>query len=249
MPPLPEGLDEKISRLFEELIEGFGRLIEPLRTAAHEREHGLASSPLFKHLVTDIDTKNSANVMEYHQLVTSADILVETILGETKARQFLQGLKDADAAATCERYRGKLQSLKANYEDGLLDISRTIETDMANELIELAGLAQGRDLQQKFGHLLSAFTAGVILEDALRRLCQRQSPPLEITKEDGERMTLDPLITQLQRADVFNRAKADQLRSWAKIRNFAAHANFTELERSDVDQMVLGVKAFLGELR
>ena len=247
MPPLPKELDEKISRRFEELIEGFGRLIDPLRKAAHEREYGLASSPSFRHLLTDINTRNSANEISYHQLVTSTDILVETILGETKARQFLQGLKDADAAATCERYLGKLQSLKTNYEDGLLDISRTIETDMASELIDLAEQAQGRNLQQKFARLLKAFTAGVILEDALRRLCQRHNPPLE-TEVDGEPMTLDPLITQLQKANVFNKAKADQLRSWAKIRNFAAHANFTELERSNVDQMVLGVKEFLGEL-
>ncbi|MCE2489528.1 MAG: hypothetical protein J4G17_06095, partial [Anaerolineae bacterium] len=158
MPPLPGELDEKVRRRFEELIEGFGRLIYPLRKAAHEREHGLASSSSFGFLLTDINSKNSANVIDYHQLVTSADILVKTILGETKARQFLEGIKDADAAATCERYLGKLKSLKTNYEDGLLDICRTIETDLACELIDLAEQAQGRNLQQKFARLLTAFT-------------------------------------------------------------------------------------------
>ena len=93
----------------------------------------------------------------------------------------------------------------------------------------------------------AAVLTGAVLEDTLRRLCQRQSPPIATLKPNGDKKTLDPLITDLQKAIVFNKAKADQLRSWAKIRNYAAHGEFTEFTRSDVEAMIAGVKTFIAD--
>lgn len=91
----------------------------------------------------------------------------------------------------------------------------------------------------------AAVLCGAVLEDALRRLCQKQSPPIDILKPGGDKKTLEPLIQELQRANVFNKLVADQLRAWAKIRNYAAHGEFHEFGRGDVDLMLPGVRQFL----
>ena len=234
--PLPKEVDERVRKRLKELIEAGEEIVENVRYDPYD------------------ESSYAPGHVDYYHFITSSRNLIYVILGESRSQRLLGNIDDVEndyiAGYTFRKVLGLLKSLQEDYRSGLLeDWTRKVETNMANELINLAEQAQGRGLQQQYVRLLNAFTAGVILEDFLRRLCQRQTPPLETAEMDGEPKTLEPLITQLQKADVFNKAKADQLRSWAKIRNFAAHANFTELERSDVDQMVLGVKAFLGELQ
>ena len=55
------------------------------------------------------------------------------------------------------------------------------------------------------------------------------------------------MIAELQKRNAFSKAKADQLRSWAKIRNSAAHGRFGEFTRSDAEQMIAGIKIFLAD--
>jgi hypothetical protein len=59
-------------------------------------------------------------------------------------------------------------------------------------------------------------------------------------------LTLNPLIEELKKAGVFNELKAQQLCSWADIRNAAAHGKFDDFNRLDVEIMIEGVKDFLG---
>jgi uncharacterized protein YutE (UPF0331/DUF86 family) len=61
----------------------------------------------------------------------------------------------------------------------------------------------------------------------------------------GEPKTLSPLIDELKKAEVFNELKAKQLRSWADIRNAAAHGEFSAFGKSDVAQMISGINNFL----
>jgi uncharacterized protein HemY len=78
-------------------------------------------------------------------------------------------------------------------------------------------------------------------------LC-RLSRPNRVThsKQRGAR-TLNPLIDELRKAGAFNEVKAKQLRSWADIRNAAAHGNFDAFGRVDVEQMIAGINNFLGD--
>ena len=99
----------------------------------------------------------------------------------------------------------------------------------------------------QYDHVPAAVLTGAVLEDALRRLCQRQNPPIDTLKTDGSPKTLDPLIVDLQKANVFNKAKADLLKSWAKTRNYAAHGEFNQFTRADVEAMIPGVKTFIAD--
>jgi len=59
--------------------------------------------------------------------------------------------------------------------------------------------------------------------------------------------TLSPLIQELKKSGVFNEAKAKQLQAWADIRNLAAHGEFSQFKRSEVEPMITGINSFLAD--
>jgi uncharacterized protein YutE (UPF0331/DUF86 family) len=81
----------------------------------------------------------------------------------------------------------------------------------------------------------------------LKKLCEEHKPPIATLDAKGDPKTLNPLIDDLKKAGVFNELKAKQLRSWAAIRNKAAHGEFDQFKRTDVEQMIEGVKNFLAD--
>lgn len=148
----------------------------------------------------------------------------------------------------CSGLSPYVKALDESYRAGMFDsakqaIEATVMTDyLAQAEMLLAGGGTG-----EFSHVPAAVLAGAILEDKLRRLCQQQIPPIDTLKPGGIYKTLDPLITDLQQANVFTKAKADQLKSWAKIRNYAAHGEFKQFNRADVEPMITGIKAFIAD--
>ena len=64
---------------------------------------------------------------------------------------------------------------------------------------------------------------------------------------DGDKKTLNPLIDDLKKGGLLNEAKAKQLRAWAAIRNHAAHGEFDQFSRKDVEQMIQSIKSFLAD--
>jgi uncharacterized protein YutE (UPF0331/DUF86 family) len=89
--------------------------------------------------------------------------------------------------------------------------------------------------------------SGAVLEKALRALCARQQPQIPTTNANGDNKTLNPLIDDLKKAGVFNELKAKQLRAWADIRNKAAHGEFAQFTKTDVEQMLAGISTFLAD--
>lgn len=99
----------------------------------------------------------------------------------------------------------------------------------------------------KFDYVPAGVLAGALLEKALRTLCDEQQPPVSIVNAKGELRTLNSLIDELKKAEVFNELKAKQLRSWADIRNAAAHGPFSDFGKADVAQMISGINNFLAD--
>jgi hypothetical protein len=58
---------------------------------------------------------------------------------------------------------------------------------------------------------------------------------------------LNPLIDDLRKAGAFIETKAKQLRAWAAIRNHAAHGEFDQFARTDVEAMIPGINTFLAD--
>jgi len=141
-----------------------------------------------------------------------------------------------------------LRAVKDNFEGGFIaDLLVQVETEIAADYM---GQAEGllREGQSgKYDHVPAAVLAGAVLEKALRTLCNQQNTPIPTIKPDGAVKTLNPLIDDLKKAGIFNETKAKQLRAWAAIRNHAAHGEFDQFTRDDVELMLSGIKNFLAD--
>jgi hypothetical protein len=141
-----------------------------------------------------------------------------------------------------------LKALREDFEKGLLgDLLIQVEAEISGDYMGQAEQLLEEDQSGKFDHVSAAVLSGAVLEKVLRTLCNNQQPPISTTKSNGEKKTLNPLITDLKKAGAFNEAKAKQLRAWADIRNHAAHGEFDQFTRKDVEQMIQGVKNFLSD--
>ena len=222
---LPKELDERVRRRFDQLIkEGFELLIS---------------------------IKDKPDAIKYSSFITKVKNLTRFILDTSQYHQYLNEIQELEkknrATMSAHLIYGILKGLKDDYESGMLDdLSQMIEANLTYDyMIQAEQLLGGK--HHEYDHVPAAVLAGAVLEDALRRLCQRQEQPIPTEKSNGDRKTLDPLITDLQKRRKFNKAKADQIRSWAKIRNAAAHGNFDEFDRTQVDEMIPGIKKFLAD--
>src|SRR5258708_40151249 len=120
----------------------------------------------------------------------------------------------ASEKTSMERIVGILQGLKDDYEYGMLDdLSQMIEANIASDYMGQAEQLLGEGIPGQYDHIPAAVLGGAVLEDALHRLGHRQTPPMALVNANRDPKTLDPLITDLQKANVFNKAKTDMLKS------------------------------------
>ena len=141
-----------------------------------------------------------------------------------------------------------LRGVKDDLENGFLnDMAAAIEAEIACDYMGQAEQLLAESHLGKFDHVPAAVLGGAVLENTLRKLCDQQQPPIVRTAPNGTYKTLAPLIDDLKKAGVFNEAKAKQLRAWADIRNLAAHGEFTQFKRGDVEAMISGINNFLAD--
>jgi hypothetical protein len=141
-----------------------------------------------------------------------------------------------------------LEALREDLEKGFLDdLALRIEAEMAANYMGQAEALLGEGISGKFDHVPAAVLAGAVLGNALKTLCDQQQPPIATADANGAPKTLNPLIDDLKARGVFNELKAKQLRSWADARNKAAHGQFDQFKKSDVEPMIQGINGFLAD--
>ena len=235
--PMPTDLDSKIRNRFDELIEEAESLLGVLDEYSQDhylvyREWQVKASGLL--------------VMVYGASEEQGKYLstIESYPGQTGG--FSDQRWKTIYASSVQNSVATLKGVRDNYIGGfLVSMHEAIVASVSADYMEQAEALLGEGIQGQNDHVPAAVLCGAVLEDALRRLCQNQTPPIDIVKVNGDKKTLEPLIQDLQRANVFNKLVGDQLRAWAKIRNYAAHGEFSEFGRGDVDLMLPGVRQFL----
>jgi hypothetical protein len=150
---------------------------------------------------------------------------------------------------SCSGLIAYIKALAVSYRAGMFDDAamRAAEAEITIDYMTQAeNLLTGAGTGQ-FAYVPAAVLVGAILEDRLRRLCQRQNPPISILRSNNQKKVLSDYIDDLKRAGVYDEVKAKQLRDWANIRNAAAHGNFDQFNKQDVEAMIEGVKTFLAD--
>jgi hypothetical protein len=182
---------------------------------------------------------------------TSCASLLDQILpAESAHRQDVEGFRNIHICPGHFDWAiGTLKGLRADYENGFLgDLIGQIEREIAADYMGQAERLLSEGQPGRFDHVPAAVLAGAVLEKALRDLCRRQDPSIPTVKDNGEEKGMNRMIDDLKKADVYTKLKAEQLRSWASIRNSAAHGQFNQFSRTDVEQMVKGIKDFVDEI-
>ena len=130
--------------------------------------------------------------------------------------------------------RGLLKDIAAEYEFG-------ISTDYMAQAANL--LTGGKKI--RYGYVPAAVLAGAVLEKNLKGLCLRLAPPEPVADDRGRPLRLNALIDAFKKRKVINELAAKELRTWAEIRNHAAHGEFDEFEEDQVSQMLTGIRRFI----
>ncbi|MHA1538003.1 MAG: hypothetical protein ACTSUD_10655, partial [Alphaproteobacteria bacterium] len=126
-------------------------------------------------------------------------------------------------------------NLHSNYYEHfsqMLGVANAIKHDLSKGLlVDIKSLAQAEvfaDFLEMGGHLLNegykdaaAVIIGSVLEDSLKKLCERASLP--VVGGSGKSLTIDPLNNQLTKANVYSKLVQKQITTWAHVRNKAAH--------------------------
>ena len=234
---LPVELDRKIQHRFDELIEEVEALLTELNEYDENHYHRYQEWQVKASGVLMMLFGESKEGEKYQKIIERDPGPMSGIVGEPSKHILASKVHGALA---------RLKGIQNNYVNGFyVSLEEAIITNVSADYMAQAGALFSEGIQGQNDHVPAAVLCVAVLENALRRLCQNQTPPIEITKANGQKKTMEPLIQDLQKAKVFNKVVADQLRTWAKIRNYAAHGEFNEFRREDVDRMLSGVRDFL----
>jgi hypothetical protein len=134
-----------------------------------------------------------------------------------------------------ESLQGVLRALRADYEAHRLEtFQELVHADLFSDFLEMADHL----LQEGFKDP-AAVLAGGVLEEHLRKLCEKQRLPL------SGRPKLDKMNADLAKAAAYGKNDQKQITAWAGIRNDAAHANYGNYEKEAVGLMVMGIRDFI----
>ena len=143
---------------------------------------------------------------------------------------------------------GILEAFRDDFAKGFLnELVLKVEAELAADYMGQAEGLLKEGQAGKFDHVPAAVLAGAVLEKGLRTLCDQQQPAIPTVTQKGDPKTLNPLIDDLKKAGIFNELRAKQLRAWADIRNKAAHGEFDQFLKADVEQMIQGISNFLAD--
>jgi hypothetical protein len=88
----------------------------------------------------------------------------------------------------------------------------------------------------------AAVVAGSVLEEHLRKLCDKYGIPT--VKADGKPKTADALNSELASANVYSKLEQKSVTAWLDLRNKAAHGKYTEYDQDQVASLIRGVREF-----
>lgn len=139
-----------------------------------------------------------------------------------------------------------IKSIKDDFERGFLeDLALEIEAELTGDYMRQAENLLVEGSAGQYDHVPAAVLVGAVLEKSLKTMCNQLSQPEPIISEKGCPLRLNALIDCLKKRKVFNEGTAKQLRAWVDIRNNAAHGDFDQFNKQQVEAMISGINSFL----
>jgi hypothetical protein len=137
-----------------------------------------------------------------------------------------------------DKFIGVLLAVEDDLRNGMLvNIQEMVTAEVFDDMMDMAGYL----LEQGY-HLPSVAIAGAVLEDTLRKLCEKSSISWE-----GD-SSISKLNVALYKANIYDKVQFSQVDAWGKLRNKVDHGDFkaaSEVDPNDVEQMVSGLRNFV----
>jgi hypothetical protein len=137
-----------------------------------------------------------------------------------------------------------LDALKSDISQGYLaSIGEIIHADLFADFAEMA-----EHLLEEGYKDPAAVIIGSVLEEHLRKLCLK-NPPLQIDAVDSKGVTkpkkADLLNSELTAASVYGKLDQKSVTAWLDLRNKAAHGQYTEYDKKQVELLLQSVRDFI----
>lgn len=130
---------------------------------------------------------------------------------------------------------GVLEAAHRDFNDGLLsEIRLLVRADLLDDF-----LSQAEELLAQGFHIAAASLAGAVLEDSLRKLCDKHSVPY------GAKTKIDSLNADLAKANVYDKLIQKEITAKADLRNNADHGQFAKVRSEDANDMVRWIRRFV----
>jgi len=179
---------------------------------------------------------------DYIRFRTEALNLVRRACGDNddhyrELKRIAEAKESANNSAYFPHCMGIVQAAQYAFQAGLLfDLRALLSAEVLGDFIE-----QAEQLLEAGYHVPAASLIGAVLEDSLRKLCDKTGIPLPASTK------IDRLNADLAKANVYDKLVQKRITALADIRNNADHGHFDKFKKQDVEDMVKWVRAFAAD--
>ena len=137
-----------------------------------------------------------------------------------------------------DRQIGVVKALLADIQNGYLEsFEELAHSNVFSDYIEMSEYLLGRDYKDA-----AAVIAGSTLEVHLRLLCTKNEVSTEV---DGKNKMANVMNEDLARESVYNKLDQKSINSWIGLRNDAAHGNYDNYTKKQVNLQISGIRDFI----
>ncbi|SKC42519.1 HEPN domain-containing protein [Ohtaekwangia koreensis] len=141
-----------------------------------------------------------------------------------------------------EEGRGILKAVKREIDGGWLStVKGLISAEIFSDFLEMAEYLLKESYKDP-----AAVMIGSVLEEHIRQLCLRNSIAIETIKDGKPNpKKADLMNSELASASIYNKLDQKSITSWLDLRNKAAHGQYSEYTKEQVELMYQGVTNFI----
>ena len=135
-----------------------------------------------------------------------------------------------------------LNAVKKELEGGwVFELKDLVTAEIFTDFLEMAEYFLSEGYKDP-----AAVIIGGVLEEHLRQLCQKNGVPITTTKGKKEvTVKANQLNQDLVKAGQYNKLEMKYVTAWLDLRNNAAHGNYNEYDKPQVEEMLQGVMDFI----
>lgn len=173
---------------------------------------------------------SSANLIS---LVAQSD---STFANECARIMDNQDTKVGISSRMTQKMQGLLLAARDEWEHGLL---RRIEYIVVAEAFD-DFLDHASSYHKGNKKIEASILASAVLEDTIKKIAKKN-------KIETKGLSLDPIIDELVKTNVFTPVKGKRVKGYAGVRNHALHAEWDELDIRDVGELINGTRELIDQ--